>query len=99
MSKNCVYVGRPSRYGNPYKIGQIITKVLPNASSVRKIEVKDWNILDLFRSYMLEILSHYPKYLDPLRKADSLCCWCNESEACHGDVLIELLEQTNADLR
>jgi hypothetical protein len=33
-------------------------------------------------------------WLDPLRSRTALACWCQATEECHADVLIELIENT-----
>jgi len=54
------YVGRPSRWGNPYKIGKDGTRE---------------EVVELFRTYLESILDRDPWFLDPLRGKD-LICWC-----------------------
>lgn len=86
MPDNTVYVGRGSRWGNMYIVGeQCMTPwgddilVRDNAHAAR-----------LFRTEMVnDILLHRPDYLEPLRGKD-LACWCRLDQACHADVLLEL---------
>ena len=57
---DAVYVGRPSKYGNPFKIGK-------NSRA---------DVIDLYRSRIVNILqSTDSHYLDELRGKD-LVCWC-----------------------
>lgn len=82
---NVVYCGRPSVFGNPFKVGEWSkvdgqTRCLTPGLSVR-----------LFRGYACERMTREPNWLDPLRGKD-LACWCKEGEPCHVDVLLELLE-------
>lgn len=44
-----------------------------------------------FRRYAQVRLAEEPTWLDPLRGAAALACWCPVPGACHADVLIELL--------
>lgn len=54
---------------------------------------KDQNIAD-FREYACERVKRDPKWLEPLR-GKHLVCWCAPAN-CHGDVLIELANQTQS---
>jgi len=70
-----IYIGRPSKWGNPFKIG------------------KDGNreeVIELYRNYIIAT-PHLLLSLPELR-GKILGCWC-APKACHGDVLIELLEE------
>lgn len=55
-----VYVGRRTKWGNPYKIGEAGTRE---------------ECIEYFRKYIIEILQHDPEFLEPLRGKD-LVCWC-----------------------
>ena len=72
--ENCVYIGRPLKWGNPFKIGR---------DGSRKEVVKK------YKKWILE----QKDLLASLDELDGkvLACWCSP-EPCHGDVLIELLE-------
>lgn len=70
-----VYIGRPSRWGNPYEIGEDGTRE---------------EVIDKFRQLMLknpDMIAMAKKDL----KGKTLGCWC-KPEACHGDVLVELID-------
>ena len=71
---DAVYVGRPSKWGNPYKIGKDGTR----AEVIQKYRMRALNILQ-FQDI---------GWLDGLRGKD-LVCWCAPL-ACHADVLLEL---------
>jgi len=86
MPENTVNVARPSRYGNPYVIGDNYTNPFDDAGS---FEITRENCLDLFRVYAKGKLAADPNWLKPLRGKD-VACFCKETEACHGDILIEL---------
>lgn len=66
MPENCVYVGRPSRYGNPYRIGEREYDPLFNRYLLITIE----NCLPLFKNYAEMQIACDSKWLDPLRKSD-----------------------------
>ena len=70
-----VYIGRPSKWGNPFVIG------------------KDGNRQEVIKKYKQYVLNS-PELMKslPELKDKVLGCWC-KPQACHGDVLIELLEK------
>lgn len=70
-----IYIGRGSRWGNPFKIGKDGTR----EEVIKKY--RDW-------------ISKQPGLLSSLGelRGKVLGCWC-KPKACHGDVLIELLEE------
>jgi len=72
-----VYVGRPSRWGNPFSVLE-----LGRAEAMRKFR-------QLFESGAHQEKIAYPiAELASLRGKD-LGCWCRPDEACHADILIE----------
>ncbi len=94
MPANTVYVGRPSRWGNPLRVGQ--WRDYSAADAVR--DYKGW----LDRKSMLS--SFNIAFGDPPTKAEiraalrgkNLCCWCKPGEPCHADVLLEIANASPA---
>lgn len=80
MPEGAVYVGRPSRWGNPWVVGQA-TLMGPMTSRVVAV---GW-----FRSWAEQMVRHHPEWLTLLRGRD-LVCWCPLDQPCHADVLLEL---------
>lgn len=80
MPPNTVYVGRPTKWGNPYKIGEL---GLQTREEVIKAYEK-W-----LRRKIHEDDSHF---LDPLKDKD-LACWCPLDKLCHADVILKFLEK------
>lgn len=91
MPENAVYVGRPSRWGNPYKVDGKANGVENAAHATR-----------LYRQ-MLEnggraIANGRSTRLPPAKvivaelRGKDLACWCKLDSPCHADVLIELCE-------
>lgn len=77
-----VYIGRPSKWGNPYshKEGtQARFKVATREEAINK-----------YREYIL----NKPELLEDLceLKGKTLGCWC-APKLCHGDILVELVEE------
>ena len=71
---DAVYVGRPSKWGNPFKVGRDGTRV---------------EVISKYRSRIINILqSTDSHYIDELKGKD-LVCWCAPLP-CHADILLEL---------
>lgn len=80
MPANAVYVGRPTRWGNPFRVQMPIVDDLQS-------------VLRRFREYALNKLSSGDtEWLEPLRGKD-LACFCKEGAPCHADILLELANQ------
>lgn len=76
MPENTVYVGRPSKWGNPYRIGDTLQY------SSKLIETKE-DAVYYFR--------YYGKVQDVAELAGkNLACWCALIEPCHADVLLKI---------
>ena len=80
IPEGAVYVGRPSRWGNPFKIGS-----KGFGSGVDKIDRQQ--AVDSYRKWLECRLANNPHFLEPLRGKD-LVCWCAPLP-CHADVLLE----------
>lgn len=79
-----VYIGRPSKWGNPYTH-------IPDKETLAKYVVKTRE--EAISSYKEYILNgegkHLLKDLHELQ-SKTLGCWCYPNK-CHGDILLELL--------
>lgn len=73
--ENDLYIGRPSKWGNPFKLGLDGTRL---------------EVIEKYRQWIL----NNPELLSQLHELEGkrLGCWC-KPKACHGDVLVELIEQ------
>jgi hypothetical protein len=77
MPENTVYVGRPTKYGNPYRIGDMgLTRE---------------TVVEMYEGYLNRVLVNNPKFLDELQGKD-LACWCPLDKPCHADVILKFLE-------
>lgn len=70
-----VYIGRGSKWGNPYIIGRDGTRE---------------EVIDKYRKYMVMRRKNLLNDLEEL-EGKRLGCWC-APRACHGDVLVTLIE-------
>jgi hypothetical protein len=77
MPTNTVYVGRPSKWGNPFRIG---------ADGTRE------EVILKYRKWLEEKLKEDPTFLNPLKGKD-LACWCPLTVPCHADVILEILSK------
>ena len=85
MPANTVYVGRPTKYGNNFKIGDkdIMENRPMNADDV--VKYFDWSL-----AYAPdEMLSEWRAELN----GKDLACWCNIDDPCHADVLLRLANE------
>ena len=98
IPEGAVYVGRPTVWGNPAKIGRWyeIPEDLPdyilNTRGRRQVFVKDNSMAVVcFYEYCIDRAIRDPyefaSWLRPLLGRD-LCCWCSPDQPCHADVLI-----------
>lgn len=81
----CVYVGRPSVWGNPFNTHKVEDGVIYTREAA----------IEGFRQYARKRLEIDPNWLDPLRDATALACWCSP-QPCHAEVLLELMNENNA---
>lgn len=79
LPENTVCINRPTRWGNPFKVGQLKTPM--SAMSLDEV-------LLCYETYLKQKLEINPNFLTPLRGKD-LACFCKENEPCHGDILIK----------
>lgn len=80
MPDDAIYVGRPTPWGNPYKVDSAGTTTASEAvNAFRALVTQDTPQWESFR----KDVRHY------LGGAD-LACWCPLDQPCHADVLLEL---------
>lgn len=104
MPLNTVYVGRPTRWGNPASIVDVTDEA--------RSDNRRWRVTSDAGEYMSDyldskeearqvatdwyreaiagpVLRYDPDWFSPLRGKD-LACWCPLEQPCHADVLLEL---------
>jgi hypothetical protein len=75
---NTVYVGRSTRWGNPYIVGNGATAA---------------QCVALYRLLWTEFLDREPDARERLKRnlgGKNLSCWCALDKPCHADVLLEM---------
>ena len=88
MPKNAVYVGRPTRFGNPFYI-------IPGETNGAVLAVERyrlWITQGIHNSLFAFRLPPISQEIALLRGKD-LACWCSLDQPCHADVLLELANQ------
>lgn len=78
MPENAVYVGRPTRWGNPFAME------LFNGDADKAMSA--------YRDYVEKFPQIAEAAKRDLRGKD-LACWCKEGARCHADILLELANQ------
>lgn len=78
MPPNAVYVGRPTKWGNPH-----LLKDCPNAQAA----------VNRFRSYCGPDGLPFAKEIKRELRGKDLACWCPLDQPCHADVLLEIANQ------
>jgi len=99
MPEGAIYVGRSSRWGNPFKVvpmdggyivenvstGKIITPV-----ALAQKDAASGLATMLFERYLRQMdPDELEALITPLRGHD-VTCWCGLDEPCHADSLLEL---------
>ena len=86
MPPNTIYVGRPTKWGNPYRVGTPMVDLVgfdpdyPRAPMSADDAVESFRQMLLFRDDL---------DLNELR-GKNLACWCRLDQPCHADVLLEM---------
>jgi hypothetical protein len=85
MPENCLYVGRPTKWGNPFKIGMIIREPETNEFITELKTIDD--VLVWYKNYL-----RYTGKIEDVEelKGKDLCCWCKIGDKCHADILLEI---------
>jgi len=81
MPSNTVYVGRGSKWGNPYRVGH------PLDAEAAVLAYRDYlkgPRADYIRATIAEL------------RGKNLACWCALGQPCHADVLLEFANRGEA---
>lgn len=75
---DAIYIGRPSRWGNPFVVGQDGTRQ---------------QVIEKYREHLWVLIKNGDITLDDLMslRGKQLACWC-KPQACHGDVLAKAID-------
>ena len=84
MPKGAVYVGRPSKWGNPFECSWHYHRWLNGTLEDEYPELQERRRIILRDIYEL--------------RGKELACWCHEDESCHADILLELAARRQCDV-
>ncbi|PCI47178.1 MAG: hypothetical protein COB49_07520 [Alphaproteobacteria bacterium] len=92
MPENTVYVGRPTKWGNPYKVTAGKSCSCRSAGECDHMGLSYQDAVDLFKDRMerLKTLGRLDFDTDDLEGKD-LACWCPLDQPCHADILLKLV--------
>jgi hypothetical protein len=85
MPPNTVYVGRPTKWGNPFKIGSYWKDAIDGSGIIKSRA----EAVDAFRDFV-RLNPLWLKEVKDTLKGKNLACWCPLDRPCHADVLLEL---------
>lgn len=100
MPEGAIYVGRPTRWGNPFKVGERVDRESPifpflaqfvpgGARGLSSIACHDPDVV--VTAYFDLIINNPPFWLSiPDLAGHDLACWCPLNQPCHADVLLEV---------
>jgi hypothetical protein len=83
IPEGAVYIGRPSPWGNPF------THLSSSLEGTYSVDTRE-EAVDKFRGYAQRRLAAEPEWLEALRYATALVCWC-APQSCHGQIIMELM--------
>lgn len=94
MPEGAVYVGRPTRWANPFRVGDpdpawCMRSIVLTVNGVEPGPLDAEAAAAHFDLVARDALTRDPDWLAPLRGHD-LACWCPLDQPCHADVLLEL---------
>jgi len=102
MPESAMYVGRPTKYGNPYSVSifglELALKLFRDTaygfwtpSNVSDLPDETAKLAyELHRDWRKKF-SHHPVDIIHLELGNAdLACWCKLGEPCHADVLLEI---------
>jgi len=84
-----IYIGRPSIFGNPMRVGE---RIHQKSEPITREEAIAW-----YRQYFYSKLKQVPEFKLEVEKLRGkvLGCYCKPLP-CHGDIIVEYLEREKA---
>lgn len=90
-----VYVGRPTKFGNPFKVGEEVGCLLSVLDRNDFLFYHEGRIIDsndeaveLFEKYLLKFT--FSDFIKQELKGKNLSCWCRVTDICHADTLLKI---------
>ena len=85
MPPNTVYVGRGSRWGNPFVVAP--KSIYAGLGYMAGIARDRFQACHNYGYWLMGKLRDEPDFLTPLR-GKNLACWCPLDQPCHADTLL-----------
>ena len=92
MPPNTVYVGRPTVYGNPFRVGDFVSV---STNDQFAIEYR-WQAKSLFDMWLFASdQDDLRRRIEQELRGKNLACWCGTGayRCCHADTLLQLANQ------
>ncbi|QYB01454.1 DUF4326 domain-containing protein [Rhodococcus sp. USK10] len=87
MPEGAVFVGRPTKWGNPFRVGSMT--YLTGKKAGQKIDAE--GVVAMYRHQLTRECNEEARELIRAELAGrDLACWCSLSDPCHADVLLEI---------
>lgn len=92
MPENCIYVGRPTKFGNPFSVDQFGREKA--VEMFRECLYNNVMCYVYFDELEATTAYNHMKYISEnieLLRGKDLACFCSLDQICHADVLFEYL--------
>ena len=89
MPPNTVYVGRPTIWGNPFRVSNGDCDH-PDCGPKSHPPLTRQAIVEAYKNYLPGLLKVQPRHLIDRLRGKDLACWCPLDQPCHADVLLEV---------
>lgn len=96
MPPNTVRVTRPGRWGNEFRIGDLVQRFSAERICENIKVVDAATAVALYQERMDLALSQHPKIMREAfseLRGKNLACWCKLGAPCHADVLLHLANE------
>lgn len=95
MPPNTVYVGRPTKWGNPFPIDVYGDQAIEvyRRWLLGKMTVDEMNRLSYHGDPRLGLPGRRRLVQPHELRGKDLACWCKEGAPCHADILLEIANQ------
>lgn len=89
LPEGAVYVGRPTKWGNPYGRPHPVTGEVPDPTKAVRC-YRGWLFWEQPQPRL--VMRDPPRITEIIRdlRGKTLACWCPLNQHCHADVLLEL---------
>lgn len=91
MPSDAVYVGRPSKWGNPLSVNDAVGR-----TKEKVLQFFEVYIDKLIKAYNPNCDKQYRGHNIEELRGKKLACWCSLEEKCHADILAD---RANREIR